>query len=144
MQKTARDRFNAFSAGTRLGPQLNPFAVQVLKDKGHDISALRAKDISEYSGPDGQAFDFVFTVCNQAANEECPAWEGQPITGHWGIPDPVKVDGSNAQKALAFQQAYGALKKRIDLFAALNIGALTRLALQTKIDDIGRQTFEDT
>ncbi len=144
LQKSAGDRFNAFSAGTRPGSHLNPFAVQVLKDKDHDISALRAKDISEYSGPDAPVFDFVFTVCNQAANEECPAWEGQPITGHWGMPDPVKVDGNNAQKALAFQQAYGALKKRIDLFAALNTGALSRLALQARIDDIGRQTFEDT
>lgn len=144
LQKSAGDRFNAFSAGTRPGSQLNPFAVQVLKDKGHDISTLRAKDISEYSGSNAPAFDFVFTVCNQAANEECPAWDGQPITGHWGMPDPVKTDGNNAQKALAFQQAYGALKKRIDLFAALNIGALDRLALQARIDDIGRQTFEDT
>ncbi len=144
LKKTAGDKFNAFSAGTRPGSQLNPFAVQVLKDKNHDIAALRAKDISEYTGRDAPVFDFVFTVCNQAANEECPAWEGQPITGHWGMPDPVKADGNNAQKALAFQHAYGVLKKRIDLFAALNPEALDRLALQTKIDDIGRQTFEDT
>lgn len=143
LRKQAGDRFNAFSAGTRPGSQLNPFAVQVLKDKGHDISVLRSKDISEVSGEDAPHFDFVFTVCNQAANEECPAWEGQPMTGHWGLPDPVKADGNDAQKALAFQEAYGALKHRIDLFTALNLESLSRLALQSKIDDIGRKHTED-
>ncbi len=143
LRKQAGDRFNAFSAGTRPGSLLNPFAVAVLREKGHDISALRAKDISEFSGPNAPKFDFVFTVCNQAANEECPAWEGQPVTGHWGLADPVKVDGNDALKALAFQEAYGALKHRIDLFTALNLDSLSRLALQSKIDDIGQQTYED-
>lgn len=138
LRKHAGDRFNAFSAGTRPGSQLNSFAVQVLEDKGHDISVLRSKDISEVSGPDAPRFDFVFTVCNRAANEECPAWEGQPVTGHWGLPDPVKFEGNDAQKALAFQEAYGALKHRIDLFTALNLESLSRLALQGRIDDIGR------
>ena len=143
LRKTAGDRFNAYSAGTRPGSKLNPFAVQVLRDKGHDISALRSKDISEFSGPDAPHFHFVFTVCNQAANEECPAWEGQPVNGHWGMPDPVKAEGNDAQKALAFQAAYGALKQRIDLFTALNIESLSRLALQARIDDIGRKPIED-
>lgn len=143
LRKNPGDRFKAFSAGTRPGSQLNPFAIQVLEDKGHDISVLRSKDISEFSGPDAPHFDFVFTVCNQAANEACPAWEGQPVTGHWGLPDPVKAEGNDAQKALAFQEAYGALKHRIDLFTALNLESLSRLALQARIDDIGR-TSEDT
>lgn len=143
LRKQAGDRFNVFSAGTRPGSQLNPFAVRVLEDKGHDISILRSKDISEYSGPDAPHFDFVFTVCNQAANEECPAWEGQPVTGHWGMPDPVKAQGNDAQKALAFQEAYGALKQRIDLFTALNLESLSRLALQSRIDDIGRISSGD-
>ncbi len=143
LRQTAGDRFNAYSAGTRPGSKLNPFAVQVLRDKGHDISVLRSKDVSEFSGADAPHFDFVFTVCNQAANEECPPWDGQPVTGHWGMPDPVKTEGNDAQKALAFQEAYGALKQRIDLFAALNIESLTRLALQARIDDIGRTSSED-
>jgi len=143
LRKTAGDRFNVYSAGTHPGSKLNPFAVQVLQDKGHDISALRSKDVSEFSGPDAPHFHFVFTVCNQAANEECPAWEGQPVTGHWGMPDPVKAEGNDAQKALAFQEAYGALKQRIDLFTALNIESLSRLALQARIDDIGRKPIED-
>lgn len=144
LRKQAGDRFNAFSAGTRPGSQLNPFAVHVLKEKGHDISVLRSKDVSEFSGPDAPHFDFVFTVCNQAANEECPAWEDQPVTGHWGMPDPVKAEGNDAQKALAFQQAYGALKHRIDLFTALNLESLSRLALQSRIDDIGRKPSEES
>ncbi|SDY06144.1 helix-turn-helix domain-containing protein [Citreimonas salinaria] len=143
LRKHAGDRFNAFSAGTRPGSQLNPFAVQVLENRGHDTSVLRSKDVSEVSGPGAPHFDFVFTVCNQAANEECPAWEGRPVAGHWGLPDPAKVEGNNARKALAFQESYGALKHRIDLFTALNLGSLSRLALQTQIDDIGR-TARDT
>ena len=143
LRKTGGDRFNAYSAGTRPGSKLNPFAVQLLRDKGHDISVLRSKDVSEFFSPDAPHFHFVFTVCNQAANEECPAWEGQPVTGHWGMPDPVKAEGNDAQKAFAFQEAYGALKQRIDLFTALNIESLSRLALQTRVDDIGRTSTEE-
>lgn len=138
LRKLAGARFNAFSAGTRPGSQLNPFAVQVLRDKGHDIAPLRSKDVSEFSGPGAPHLDFVFTVCNQAANEDCPAWEGQPVSGHWGMPDPVKAEGSDAEKALAFQQAYGALKHRIEAFAALPLASLDRIALQGAVDDIGR------
>lgn len=142
LRKAAGDRFEVFSAGTRPGTQLNPFAVQVLKDKGHDTSVLRSKELSEFSQPDAPHFDFVFTVCDQAANEECPAWEGQPVSGHWGMPDPVKVEGTNAEKALAFQQAYGALKRRIEAFVALPIDTLDRIALQNAVDDIGRLSPE--
>lgn len=138
LRKAAGDRFNAYSAGTRPGSQLNPFAVQVLQDKGHDVSVLRSKDVSEFSGATAPHFDFVFTVCDQAANEECPAWEGQPVSGHWGMPDPVKAEGTDAQKALAFQQTYGALKHRIDLFTALHPESLSRGAIQQAVDDIGR------
>lgn len=143
LRASAGDRFNAYSAGTRPGSELNPFAVQVLKDKGHDISVLRSKHVSEFLHADAPRFDFVFTVCNQAANEDCPAWDGQPVTGHWGLPDPVRVEGNDAQKALAFQEAYGALKHRIDLFTALNFEALSRIALQARIDEIGRRPSEE-
>lgn len=142
LREAAGQRFNVYSAGTRPGSQLNPFAVQVLDDKGHDVSILRSKDVSEFSRPDAPDFDFVFTVCDQAANEECPAWEGQPVSGHWGMPDPVKVEGTNAEKALAFQQAYGALKRRIEAFVALPIESLNRISLQQAVDDIGRATPE--
>ncbi|MDX1742902.1 MAG: helix-turn-helix domain-containing protein [Ruegeria sp.] len=137
------DRFNVFSAGTRPFSELNPFAVQVLADKGHDTSVLRSKNVSEFSGPDAPELDFVFTVCNKAANEECPAWEGQPISGHWGMEDPVKAEGTDAEKSLAFQRAYGALKRRIQAFTALPVESLDRIALQSAVDDIGRTPVED-
>lgn len=131
------DRFNAYSAGVRPSSELNPFAVQVLKDKGHDVSVLRAKNFGEFTGPDAPQLDFVFTVCDQAAAEECPVWEGQPISGHWGMPDPVKVSGTDAEKALAFQHAFGALKHRIEAFIALPVETLDRIALQSAVDEIG-------
>jgi arsenate reductase len=144
LRTLAGDRFNVYSAGTRPSSELNPFALKVLRDKGQDTSVLRAKNVSEFSGPDAPDLDFVFTVCDQAANEECPAWEGQPISGHWGMPDPVKVTGTDAQKSLAFQQAYGALKHRIEAFAALPMKSLDRIALQSAVDDIGRTSTEVT
>lgn len=144
LRTLAGDRFNVYSAGTRPRSDLNPFALKVLQDKGHDVSVLRAKNVSEFSGADAPDLDFVFTVCDQAANEECPAWEGQPISGHWGMPDPVKVTGTDAQKSLAFQQAYGALKHRIQAFAALPMESLDRIALQSAVDDIGRTSTEVT
>ncbi len=144
LDRLAGDRFIAHSAGTQPKSDLNSFALKVLTDKGHDISKLRAKHVSEFSGADAPDLDFVFTVCNQAANEECPAWEGQPISGHWGMPDPVKVEGTDAEKSLAFQHAYGALKRRIEAFAALPMDSLDRIALQQAVDDIGRNPPEET
>ena len=142
LRKEAGDRFNVYSAGTRPRSELNPFALDVLKAKGHDITDLRAKNVEEFQGPDAPALDFVFTVCNQAANEECPTWEGQPVSAHWGMPDPVKVEGTNAQKSLAFQQAYGALRNRIIAFAALPLASLDRISLQKAVDNIAREGGE--
>ncbi|WGT49934.1 helix-turn-helix domain-containing protein [Thioclava nitratireducens] len=138
LRDRAGDRFKAYSAGTKPYSELNPFAVQVLRDKGHDVEPLRAKNISEFHGEDAPVLDFVFTVCDLAANEECPPWPGQPISGHWGMPDPVKATGTEAERALAFQQAYGALHRRIEAFAALPLSTLDRIALQSAVDDIGR------
>ena len=130
------ERFEAHSAGTRPQSDLNPFALEVLRQKGHDTSVLRAKHVSEYQAEDAPQFDFVFTVCNQAANEDCPTWEGQPVSAHWGMPDPVKAGGTDAQKSLAFQQAYGALRNRIAAFAELPFDTLDRIALQRAVDGI--------
>jgi arsenate reductase len=143
LRSTAGDRFTAHSAGTAPYSELNPFALKVLRDKGHDNSMLRAKNVSEFFGPDAPDLDFVFTVCDQAANEDCPAWEGEPLSGHWGMPDPVKAGGTDAQRALAFQQAYGALKRRIETFTALPVESLDRIALQAAVDDIGRSATRD-
>lgn len=143
LRALGRDRFNVYSAGTQPTSELNPFAVQVLKDKGHDTSVLRSKHMSEFAAPGAPEMDFVFTVCNQAANEDCPAWEGQPISGHWGMVDPVKATGTDAEKSLAFQNAYGALKRRIEAFTSLPVESLDRIALQSAVDDIGRTPDED-
>lgn len=138
LRATAGDRFTVYSAGTRPQSELNPFALEVLRAKGHDIAPLRAKNVTEFQGSRAPHLDFVFTVCDRAANEECPAWEGQPVTGHWGVPDPVKATGTDAQKALAFQQAYGALANRIRAFAALSLETLDKIAQQKAVDDIAR------
>ena len=130
-------KFQAFSAGTRPGTALNPFALEILKRNGHDVSGLRSKHISEFQQPDSIEMDFVFTVCDTAAAEECPPWPGQPITGHWGLPDPVKASGTDAEKALVFAQTYAALRRRITAFVELPFPALSRLSLQSRVDEIG-------
>ena len=130
-------RFHAFSAGTRPNTGLNPFALEVLKRNGHDVSDLRSKHISEFQKPDAITMDFVFTVCDTAAAEECPPWPGQPITGHWGLPDPVKATGTDAERALVFAQTYGALRRRIAAFVDLPFASLSRMSLQSRVDTIG-------
>ena len=130
-------KFQAFSAGTRPNTELNPYALEVLRRNGHDVSGLRSKHISEYQQPGAAAMDFVFTVCDTAAAEECPPWPGQPITGHWGLPDPVKAEGTDAEKALVFAQTYGALRRRIAAFVELPFESLSRIALQAQVDHIG-------
>lgn len=142
LRREGGDRFVAYSAGTKPRSDLNPLALDVLRHKGHDVSVLRAKNVAEFQGPEAPTFDFVFTVCNQAANEDCPAWTGQPVSAHWGMPDPVRVDGTDAEKSLAFHGAYGALSNRIRTFVALPIASLDRLSLQRAVDDIGRTVAE--
>lgn len=132
------DRFNVHSAGTRPQSSLNPMAVAMLQNKGHDTAGLRSKTIAEYMGENAPQFDFVFTVCDQAANEECPTWDGQPISAHWGMPDPVKAEGSKAERSLAFQEAYGLLKRRLQNFTALPIEELNRISLQRAVDEIAQ------
>lgn len=143
LRDMAGDRFDVYSAGTKPFSELNPMAVDVLRQKGHDVSALRAKNVQEFMGEGAPKFDFVFTVCDQAANEDCPAWSGQPISAHWGMVDPVKASGSGAERSLAFQAAYGALRNRIGVFTALPMNTLDRMSLQKAVDDIGQMTEED-
>ena len=138
LRDIAVDRFSAYSAGTKPQSELNPLAVEVLKQKGHDVSVLRSKNIGAFQTPDAPQFDFVFTVCNQAANEECPSWQGQPVTAYWGLPDPVKVEGSDTEKSLAFHQTYGVLRKRMTRFTNLPIASLDRMSLQKAVDDLGQ------
>lgn len=139
----AGDRFAVYSAGTRPQSELNPRALDLLDIKGHDTAGLRAKHVSEFQTEAAPKMDFVFTVCDQAANEECPPWPGQPVTGHWGQPDPARATGTDAERMLAFRQAYGSLQNRIKAFAALPIAALDRASLQARVDDIARDITEE-
>ncbi|WP_164658834.1 helix-turn-helix domain-containing protein [Tropicibacter sp. Alg240-R139] len=133
-------RFNVYSAGTMPSAEPHPKVIELLGVKDHDIGQLRSKSVEEFNGEDAPKMDFVFTVCDHAANEECPTWPGQPMSAHWGLPDPVKAEGTDAQRNLAFQQAYGLLRNRITAFVSLPFETLDRISLQHKIDDIGRQT----
>lgn len=130
-------KFQAFSAGYRPGTDLNPMALDVLRRNGHDITGLRSKHVAEFQTPGAPEMDFVFTVCDTAAAEECPPWPGQPITGHWGLPDPARATGTDAEKALVFAQTYAALRRRITAFVALPFDSLSRLSLQSHVDAIG-------
>ena len=140
LRQLGGDRFEVHSAGTNPASQLNPLAVSMLENKGHDVAGLRAKHVSEFQGPDVEPLDFVFTVCDRAANEACPPWLGQPVTGHWSTPDPVKAQGTEAERMLAFQKAYGMLRNRIEAFIALPIETLDRISLKNAVDDIARGT----
>jgi protein-tyrosine-phosphatase/DNA-binding transcriptional ArsR family regulator len=137
LRDLGKGKFQAFSAGTRPNTELNPFALEILERNGHDVSGLRSKHISEFQKPGSIVMDFVFTVCDTAAAEECPPWPGQPITGHWGLPDPVKATGNDAEKAIVFAQTYAALRRRISAFVALPFEQLSRLSLQAQVDQIG-------
>lgn len=130
-------RFNALSAGTRPAAAPNPFVLDVLTRNGHAVDGLRSKHVSQFQQPDTPIFDFVFTVCDTAAGEDCPPWPGQPVTGHWGLPDPVRAVGTDAERALVFAQTYGALRRRIAAFVALPFDGLDCLALQSRVDRLG-------
>lgn len=134
-----KGKFRAFSAGTRPYSEMNPYALEILEGLGHDVSVLRAKNVAEFQGPDAPPLDFVFTLCDAAANEECPPWPGQPITAHWGMPDPVKATGTDAEKALAFKETYATLRRRLAAFVALPFDALDRISLQRRLDAIGQE-----
>jgi protein-tyrosine-phosphatase len=136
LRDLGQGRFHSHSAGTRPNTQLNPFALEVLVRNGHDVKGLWSKHISDFQQPHSPEMNFVFTVCDTAAAEECPPWPGQPITGHWGLPDPVKAEGTEAEKALVFAQTYAALRRRIAAFVELPFATLNRLSLQAHIDRI--------
>lgn len=133
LRDIAKGRFEVFSAGTHPAVALNPTALQMLRDKGHQVSGLQPKHVSSL---EDISFDFVFTVCDQAANESCATWSGLPISAHWGLPDPVKATGTDAEKNLAYQRTYGELHRRLTQFSNLDINALDRMSLQSQLDDI--------
>lgn len=135
----SRDKFTAYSAGSHPKAAPHPLALELLRQNGFPIEGLRSKSWGEFSRPESPKMDFIFTVCDNAAGEQCPLWLGQPVTAHWGVPDPAAVEGTDAQKRLAFVQAYQVLRRRIELLASLPLDKLDRAAMQARLAGIGRQ-----
>lgn len=131
-------RFRGFSAGSKPKGEVHPFALQLLERLDHDVSGLRSKSWDKFAGPEAPKMDFVFTVCDQAAAEECPFWPGQPMTAHWGLPDPAAARGNDAEQHLAFSETYRMLRNRISIFVNLPLATLDRLSLQSRLGEIGR------
>ena len=138
LNKTGRGKFRAFSAGSQPKGQINPQTIQLLAKLGYETSSYRSKSWEEFARTGAPKLDFVFTVYDDAAGETCPVWPGQPMTAHWGIPDPAAASGTSVQIALAFSNAYRMLSRRIEIFAALPFEKLDRLVLQSKLHDIGK------
>jgi arsenate reductase len=134
-----RGRFLGFSAGSHPKGAVNPYALELLRKNDISTDKLRSKSWDDFAAPGAPAMDFVITVCDQAAGEECPFWPGQPMTAHWGMPDPAAVEGSEDTIRKAFADTAVALQRRIELLASLPVGKLDRVALQNKVRDISRQ-----
>src|ERR1035437_4181888 len=132
-----KGKFKAYSAGSKPAGKVNPGALALLQEQGHSIEGLRSKSWDEFAVPGAAAFDFIFTVCDNAAGESCPIWPGKPATAHWGIPDPAHVEGDEARRT-AFKTAYAQLARRIQLFMSLPIDKLDKLTLKQKLTEIGR------
>ena len=137
LNAAGKGRFVAYSAGSKPAGQVNPYALDLLQKNRIDTSGARSKNWDEFAGPDAPKMDFVFTVCDNAAAEPCPYWPAQPMTAHWGVPDPAAVEGSDEDKHRAFLVAFRALSTRINLFLNLPMEKLDRLALTRRLKDIG-------
>jgi arsenate reductase len=138
LNKIGAGKFKAYSAGSQPKGQVNPNTIRLLQRLGYDTTEFWSKSWEEFAKPTAPDLDFVFTVCDDAAGEMCPVWPGQPMTAHWGIPDPAAATGTDAEITMAFTDAYRMLQRRIDAFAALPIKALDNLTLKNKLRDIGR------
>ena len=141
MDRLGAGRFKAFSAGSMPTGRVNPHAISLLEKLGYATAGLRSKSWEEFSrtrAPEAPQLDFVFTVCDNAAGEVCPIWPGQPMSAHWGVPDPAAVEGSPAEIALAFAEAFRQLSNRINIFTNLPVASLDRMSLQKRLDEIGR------
>jgi arsenate reductase len=138
LNSAGQGRFSAHSAGSHPAGRVNPYALELLEKNRLPTAGLRSKNWDEFAGAGAPKLDLIFTVCDNAAGETCPVWPGQPITAHWGVPDPAAVQGTDAEKRKAFLRAFTELSARINLLLALPVDKLDRLVLQKKLDDIGR------
>ena len=138
LNSAGKGRFAAYSAGSHPGGVVNPYALELLAKNRIDTAELRSKSWDEFAAPGAPVMDFVFTVCDQAAGEACPLWPGQPMTAHWGVDDPARVEGTDEEKRKAFMRAFSALATRINLFLNLPLAKLDRLALNKRLKEIGQ------
>jgi arsenate reductase len=140
LNRAGAGRFKAFSAGSQPKGEVHPYALQLLQNLNHDTSFARSKSWEEFAAPGAPEMNFVFTVCDNAAMEACPVWPGQPMSAHWGVPDPAAAEGTEAEKHFAFAEAYRMLNNRISIFVNLPMKTIDRLALQTHLHAIGGDT----
>ena len=138
LNRAGRGNFCAYSAGSHPKGQIHPYAVDLLRKLNFDLTGLRSKSWTEFAQPAAPKLDFVFTVCDDAAKESCPVWPGQPMTAHWGIPDPAAAEGTEVEKRLAFADALRMLTNRINIFVALPLRSLSSLTLQKQLNEIGK------
>ena len=138
LNRLGMGRFKGYSAGSQPSGTVHPYALDLLRQLNYDVAGLRSKSWEEFSGPDAPQLDFVFTVCDNAANEVCPVWPGQPMTAHWGLPDPAAATGTESERRFAFADAHRMLYQRIGIFTNLPLASLDKLSLQRRLDEIGR------
>jgi protein-tyrosine-phosphatase len=138
LNRVGLEKFHAFSAGSHPKGGIHPETIKLLQSLHYDTSRFRSKSWSEFAEPGAPLLNFVFTVCDNAAGETCPVWPGQPMTAHWGVPDPAEATGTPAEIALAFKDAYRMLERRIGIFVSLPLRSLDQLTLQKKLREIGR------
>ncbi|HVZ04092.1 arsenate reductase ArsC [Hyphomicrobium sp.] len=138
INRVGAGKFKGYSAGSMPKGEVHPLTLNLLNRLNYDTSAMRSKSWEEFTAPGAPELDFVFTVCDNAANEVCPIWPGLPMTAHWGVPDPVEVQGTDVEKTLAFADTYRMLNNRIGIFTSLPLFSLDELSLQKQLDDIGR------
>ncbi|WP_421879438.1 arsenate reductase ArsC [Pacificispira sp.] len=142
LEREGTGRFKAYSAGSHPRGEVHPYAADLLQKFNHPVDRLRSKNWDEFSSDDAPKMDFVFTVCDQTANEVCPTWPGKPMTAHWGCTDPVAVEGTEAEIRAGFADVYGQLANRISVFVNLPLAALDRLSLQRRLDEMGGKAKE--
>jgi arsenate reductase (thioredoxin) len=142
LDREGQGRFRAFSAGSHPKGRVHPYTLDLLRKLGFDVAGVRSKSWTELAGPGAPKLDFVFTVCDDAAAETCPVWPGQPMTAHWGVPDPAAAVGNEAEIRLAFADAFRMLNNRISIFVSLPIGAIDKLSLQAQLDAIGKSSTD--
>jgi len=138
LNRLGNGRFRAYSAGSFPKGEIHPLALELLRRQNYPIAELRSKSWDEFAAPGAPPLDFVFTVCDRAASEVCPIWPGQPMSAHWGLPDPAAVEGTEVEKHLAFADTLRQLERRIGIFVNLPLASLDRMALKRRLDDIGR------